>query len=180
MSNCLLQSGFHSTRQPFEEDECVDGRRRTHPRPWSLIARKGPRSEASSVFHQAIHEREALLSPTLLPSLFNNAANLDTIEPLDPKISQQISDAPFTASPDSSFRGFIRLSLGNIGPGFDLFFVYLVDPELSVIPDLTGHVTKDARYAEAGGGFADVWKATWHKDGCEVKVSIAPSSFGAY
>ncbi|KAJ8090389.1 hypothetical protein AAF712_006676 [Marasmius tenuissimus] len=134
----------------LSEDECIDGRRRTHPRPWSLIARKGPRSETSSVLHQIINEREALLSPTLLPSLFNNTATLDAVEPLDPKIPQHIPDAPFTESPNSSF----------------------LDPELSVIPDLTGQVTKDARYAEAGGGFADVWKATWDKGDHQVKVAV--------
>ncbi|KAL0570232.1 hypothetical protein V5O48_011740 [Marasmius crinis-equi] len=135
----------------LSDDECIDGRRRSHPRPWSLIARKGPRSESSSVMHQVINEREALLSPTLLPSLFNTLS-LDAIEPLQPsdKMSVHFLDAPFTPSPETSF----------------------LDPELSAIPDLTGQVEKDGRYAEAGGGFADVWKATWYDGDRQVKVAV--------
>ncbi|KAF9265052.1 hypothetical protein L218DRAFT_924853 [Marasmius fiardii PR-910] len=132
----------------FSEDECVNGRRRTRPRPWSLIARKGPRSETSSVMRQAFNESEALLSPTLLPSLFNNALSLNDVEPLDPE-----PPAPFGFTPSSEAS-------------------FLDDPELLAIPDLTGKVTRDGRFPEAHGGFADVWKGTWH-DGChEVKVAV--------
>lgn len=57
------------------EDEDAGGRRRSHPRPWSVIARKGPRSESSSLLQQneqsANHELDFQISPGLLPRLFN-------------------------------------------------------------------------------------------------------------
>ncbi|KAF9074431.1 hypothetical protein BDP27DRAFT_1317072 [Rhodocollybia butyracea] len=36
----------------------TDGRRHSHPRPWSLIARKGPHSESSSLHQQMLEEDE--------------------------------------------------------------------------------------------------------------------------
>lgn len=70
------------------EDEDADGRRHSHPRPWSLIARKGTRSESSSFIQQEIddvEDAESFLSPRLLPTLFSDKHLSDVpASPLSP------------------------------------------------------------------------------------------------
>lgn len=51
------------------------GRRHSNPRPWSLIGRKGPHSESSSLHQQLLDEKEQeidVLSPNMLPTLFTS------------------------------------------------------------------------------------------------------------
>ncbi|KAI3608695.1 hypothetical protein WG66_003719 [Moniliophthora roreri] len=142
----------------FSEDECPDGRRRTHPRPWSLIARKEPRSESSSLLRQEIYETENLLSPTLLPTLFSGLAmerskspvsiGFQDVEPLPMRLTDE--KTPFTPSPEVSFLG----------------------QDATPLLDLTGLITKDGRFPEAHGGFADVWKATWRDGDRLVPVAV--------
>ncbi|KAJ7688619.1 kinase-like domain-containing protein [Mycena rosella] len=61
----------------LSEDEDAGGRRRSHARSWSLVARKGPRSESSSLLRQEgvcyASDQESLLSPNLLPRFFGGA-----------------------------------------------------------------------------------------------------------
>ncbi|KAK7029504.1 hypothetical protein VNI00_014537 [Paramarasmius palmivorus] len=134
----------------FSEDECLDGRRHAHPRPWSLIARKGARSESSSFIQQEFFEEENLLSPTLLPRLFERSKSPVSIhEPLPMRILDD--KVPFTPSPEGSFLN--------------------ADDDIP-IRNLTGLVTKDGRFPEAHGGFADVWKGTWRDGDRLVPVAV--------
>jgi len=73
-------------------DETVLGRRRSTARPWSMIGRKGPRSDSSSVIQKG--DQMSILSPTLLPTLFTNNSASPTrsglsvdIRPLTPLLA---------------------------------------------------------------------------------------------
>lgn len=76
----------------------TDGRRHSHPRPWSLIARKGPHSESSSLHQQMLEEDEQevedVLSPNMLPTLFTppSAGSKSSIPPLSPNALGGIGD----------------------------------------------------------------------------------------
>ncbi|KAK0471351.1 TKL/TKL-ccin protein kinase [Armillaria novae-zelandiae] len=138
----------------LSEDEDAGGRRRSHPRPWSIIARKGPHSESSSMIRQDFGNNDILLSPGLLPTLFNGTSDL-------PK------------SPSSGETHFTPLSLHFDPPPTP-------PPELethderdpTILLDLTGKVTREGRFPEAHGGFADVWKGIWMDGQHERRVAI--------
>ncbi|KAK0462909.1 TKL/TKL-ccin protein kinase [Desarmillaria tabescens] len=138
----------------LSEDEDAGGRRRSHPRPWSIIARKGPQSESSSFIRQDFGNNDILLSPGLLPTLFNGT-----------------SDPP--KSPSSGETHFTPLSLHfdpppTPPPGLDTLDKH--DP--SILLDLTGKVTREGRFPEALGGFSDVWKGLWMDGLRERRVAI--------
>ncbi|KAK0201152.1 TKL/TKL-ccin protein kinase [Desarmillaria ectypa] len=138
----------------LSEDEDAGGRRRSHPRPWSIIARKGPQSESSSLIRQDFGNNDVLLSPGLLPTLFNSP-----------------SDRP--ESPSSGETHFTPLSLHFDPPPTP-------PPELDALDEhnptfllnLTGKVTREGRFPEAHGGFADVWKGLWMDGPHERRVAI--------
>lgn len=48
----------------------MGGRRKAHPKPWSLIGRKGPRSVSSSIIRQEHYDYGLPNSPNVLPALF--------------------------------------------------------------------------------------------------------------
>ncbi|KAJ7468748.1 TKL/TKL-ccin protein kinase [Mycena latifolia] len=134
----------------LSEDEDAGGRRRSHARSWSLIARKGPRSESSSLLRQdgamSEQESESLLSPNLLPRLF--AAGVQDVSPL----------AINTTFPHS-----------QLGPGFDgpptppPEVEPYVEADPTMLLNLTGHIRREGSYPQAHGGFADVWKGVWDR-----------------
>lgn len=68
--------------KPSTEEEDSGGRRISHPRPWSVVGRKKPHSESSSMLHQRSLSHELPLSPTLLPTLFNGTSDIRPRSPL--------------------------------------------------------------------------------------------------
>jgi len=38
--------------------------------------------------------------------------------------------------------------------------------------DLTGHLQRNSEFPSAGGGFADIWQATWQRDSLPCKVAV--------
>ena len=40
------------------------------------------------------------------------------------------------------------------------------------LPDLTGCLQRDSDFPSAGGGFSDIWRATWQRDMIECKVGV--------
>ncbi|KAJ7278948.1 TKL/TKL-ccin protein kinase [Mycena rebaudengoi] len=134
----------------LSEDEDAGGRRRSHPRPWSVIARKGPRSESSSLFHQegCNSDHESFMSPNLLPRLFGGSQDvsplaINTTFPRHLGTNEAVgSDVPPTPPPESELY---------------------VEADPAVLLDLTGQVRREGSYAQAHGGFADVWKGVWNR-----------------
>ncbi|CAK5271870.1 unnamed protein product [Mycena citricolor] len=134
------------------DDEEAGGRRRSHARSWSLVGRKGPRSESSSLLQQegCLSDQESLLSPQLLPRFFGGG-------------SQEVSPLAINTT-------FPRIHLGtNELVGFDVpptpppESEPFAEEDPSVLLDLTGEVCREGNYPQAHGGFADVWKGTWGK-----------------
>lgn len=138
----------------LSEDEDAGGRRRSHPRSWSIIARKGPQSESSSMIRQDFGNNDILLSPGLLPTLFNGTSDL-------PK------------SPSSGETHFTPLSLHFVPPPTPPPELETLDErDPTILLDLTGKVTREGRFPEAHGGFADVWKGIWMDGPHERRVAI--------
>ncbi|KAK0213720.1 TKL/TKL-ccin protein kinase [Armillaria fumosa] len=138
----------------LSEDEDAGGRRRSHPRSWSIIARKGPQSESSSMIRQDFGNNDILLSPGLLPTLFNGTSDL-------PK------------SPSSGETHFTPLSLHCDPPPTPPPELETLDErDPTILLDLTGKVTREGRFPEAHGGFADVWKGIWMDGQHERRIAI--------
>ncbi|KAG9217667.1 hypothetical protein CCMSSC00406_0003644 [Pleurotus cornucopiae] len=111
--------------------------RSARPRSWSVIGRKGPRSDTSS-FQQ--EKTEYLLSPNLLPRLFSTSSD-GLLSPRSNKSSSK-SDR------------YVHRALVQ-----DITAMPTEDKRESAgkpPPDLTGQIEKEAAYPSAGGGFADV------------------------
>ncbi|KAG6915906.1 hypothetical protein DXG01_009373, partial [Tephrocybe rancida] len=127
----------------LSEDEDPNGHMLPHARPWSGIARKGPRSESSSFVNQEVHDHFALISPGVLPTLFSSNAPEFLRSPSPMSLSHAVlsSDRPPTPPAED----------GYCSPTNPLGLL-----------DLTGMVAKQGRYASAHGGFSDVWKGVWH------------------
>ncbi|KAJ7157940.1 TKL/TKL-ccin protein kinase [Mycena crocata] len=145
------RSSFEGGEQGMlSEDEDAGGRRRSHARSWSLVARKGPRSESSSLLRQegCISDQESLLSPNLLPRLFGG--------------SQDVSPLAITTT-------FPRHLGTNEALGFDVpptpppESEPYVETDPAMLLDLTGQVRREGSYPQAHGGFADVWKGVWDR-----------------
>ncbi|KAJ7819194.1 TKL/TKL-ccin protein kinase [Mycena olivaceomarginata] len=137
----------------LSEDEDAGGRRRSHARSWSLVARKGPRSESSSLLRQegCASDQESLLSPNLLPRFFGPG-------------SQEVSPLAINTT-------FPRGHLGmNEGVGFEVMpptpppeSEPYVEADPATLLDLTGQIRREGSYPQAHGGFADVWKGVWDR-----------------
>ncbi|KAJ7191639.1 TKL/TKL-ccin protein kinase [Mycena pura] len=152
------------------EDEDAGGRRRAHARPWSVVARKGPRSESSSLLADREREQELLFSPNLLPRLFGGGGgggggshdvsplSINTTFPrglpesaggfeggFEAPLTPPVEVAPCESPP---LRACVRACLD-------------VEADPNVLLDLTGEVRKEGSYPQAHGGFADVWKGVW-------------------
>jgi serine/threonine protein kinase len=46
------------------------------------------------------------------------------------------------------------------------------NPRLAVLCNLTGYITKDEEFPSGGGGFGEIWKCTYKKDGISIKVAV--------
>ncbi|KAF8889130.1 kinase-like domain-containing protein [Infundibulicybe gibba] len=131
----------------LSDEEVAGGRRRTRPRPWSVIGRKGPRSESSSMIYQLLDERleyEAVLTPGLLPTLFDSPSPPDS--PLTPSMT----------------------SLGDSDDPDPPSYVFDLDGSLE---DLSDSITRSP-YPSAHGGFADVYQGIWHSGHKDIKVAV--------
>ncbi|KAG7442683.1 uncharacterized protein BT62DRAFT_935709 [Guyanagaster necrorhizus] len=138
----------------LSEDEDAGGRRRSHPRPWSIIARKGPQSESSSLIRQNFGNNDILLSPGLLPTLFNGTSDV----PISP-LSEETHFTPLGLHFDPP---------PTPPPELDT----LDEHDPTILLDLTGKVTRKGRFPEAHGGFSDVWKGLWMDGLRERTVAI--------
>jgi hypothetical protein len=140
----------------LSEDEDAGGRRRSHARSWSLVGRKGPRSESSSLLlqEQYASDQESLLSPNLLPRFFGPG-------------SQDVSPLAINTT-------FPRGHLGTneaVGAGLGFEIPPTPPPESepyveadpTMLLDLTGQIRREGSYPQAHGGFADVWKGVWDR-----------------
>lgn len=127
-------------------DETVLGRRRSTTRPWSMIARKGPRSDSSSVIQKG--DQISILSPTLLPTLFANNS----------------------AIPKSPTRSGLSVDIHSLTP---LLAVFPCETDES-LPNLTGKIVREGQYPIAHGGYSDIWKGVLQQDDSrELKVYIS-------
>ena len=173
-------------------DERMYERRKSTARPWSVKARKGARSESSSLFVEMRQDDErSVLSANLLPNLFPDTNGPSSAEPKGARRTTRsqsrgsgsrrghIRHGP--KSPLSS--GFTRDDLMKEGrtPTKGLLSVpnprkdtevLAGDPGRPLVADLTGQVTKVGDYPVAHGGHSDVWKAVWRKDGSEVRAAV--------
>lgn len=111
-------------------------------KPWSLVARRGPRSESSSfIMQQDLEDDDA------------GDAN---------------SDPPLSASP-GALNGYSHPNENGhpVPPRED---TWANANDLPDIQELTDQVRKDGMYPEAWGGFADVWKGVWTTQSGEEKA----------
>ena len=152
----------------YADDGGFDPDRRTsHPRPWSLIARKGPRSETSSYIQPPVDEPFPL-SPGALKAFFE----LPKSNPVSPSKSvNKGADGGAFSVPRPNWRrrsSFSSITSSVLGP--EDFLEQPPAGELPTVLDLTGKIVKEGRFAEAHGGFSDVWKGVWREGGKEIKV----------
>ncbi|KAF5382664.1 hypothetical protein D9615_002721 [Tricholomella constricta] len=136
----------------LSEDEDEHGQMLAHARSWSVIARKGFRSESSSFVDQEYNDGFLIISPGLLPNLFNNIPEvLRSPSPLSPTHLVFSDDQPPTSPAEDDFG---------------------LPSNTSSLLDLTGKITREGRYPSAHGGFSDVWKGVWHDDDRERNVAV--------
>ncbi|KAJ3972535.1 TKL/TKL-ccin protein kinase [Lentinula raphanica] len=159
---------------PFKLDiESSDGRRHSHPRPWSLIARKGPHSESSSLHQQLLEEEEQeiedVLSPNMLPTLFTPlsltaSSGKGSVPPLSPLALGGMVRDPGT---------FQQMVLPPTPPPEGDFLSEIASSER--VMDFTGQIHPIGGSAVAGGGYSDVWKATLNsrRDGHGQELQVA-------
>ncbi|THV01710.1 hypothetical protein K435DRAFT_775967 [Dendrothele bispora CBS 962.96] len=141
----------------------IPGRRFSHPRPWSLIGRKGRHSESSSLHQQKIFEStELLLSPDILPKLFSPKSRYER-EPMSPVPSLVLEENVR----DSGVGLMSPIEMPQ------LWKRLINDPKDQKLADLTGQISKTGRFPEAHGGFADVWRGVWKQnDGQQKTVAV--------
>lgn len=173
-------------------DERMYERRKSTARPWSVKARKGARSESSSLFVEMRQgDERSVLSSNLLPNLFPDTSRPSSAESKGARrTTRSQSRASETRrdhtrhgpkSPLSS--GFTRDDLMKEGRTPTKGLLPIPNPRKDVgvldgnngrpsVADLTGHVVKDGDYPVAHGGHSDVWKAVWRKDGVEVRTAV--------
>ncbi|KAG5219509.1 Serine/threonine-protein kinase [Salix suchowensis] len=153
--------------------------RSARPRSWSVIGRKGPRSDTSS-FQQ--EKTEYLLSPNLLPRLFSTSS--DGLLSTRSNKSSSKSDRYVHRALVQDIR--VMPTEGTTSPAEAVLYgdakrhLKPLDKRESAgskpPPDLTGQIEKEAAYPSAGGGFADVWKGTWNVgNGSQDKVKASLS-----
>ncbi|KAJ7619635.1 TKL/TKL-ccin protein kinase [Roridomyces roridus] len=115
-----------------------------------------PRSETSSLFCQegCLSDQESLLSPNLLPRFFGPG-------------SQEVSPLAINTTFPRGHLGTGDVS--GLGLGFDVpptpppESEPFVEDDPTALLDLTGQIKREGSYAQAHGGFADVWKGVWNK-----------------
>ncbi|KAF8073945.1 TKL/TKL-ccin protein kinase, partial [Lyophyllum atratum] len=134
------------------KDEDDSGRMLKHAKSWSVIGRKGPRSESSSFVNEQTDD-DLLISPGLLPNLFNPPEILRSPSPLSLTHALTPNDRPPTPPAEDGFGK----AFG--GPSDSLIYNYT---NKGFLLDLTGKITREGRYPSAHGGFSDVWKGVWH------------------
>ncbi|KAH7871132.1 uncharacterized protein C8R40DRAFT_1122895 [Lentinula edodes] len=159
--------------------ESSNGRRHSHPRPWSLIARKGPHSESSSLHQQLLEEEgqelEDVLSPNMLPTLFTSISigSKGSITPLSPIAVGGVMRDP------TEFQHMVMPPTPP--PEGDLVYEIAVSER---VMDFTGQISLVGGCAVAGGGYSDVWRAILNsrKDGhgqeLKVAVKVIRSNYG--
>lgn len=126
-------------------DETILGRRRSTARPWSMIGRKGPRSDSSSVIQKG--DQISILSPTLLPTLFTNSS----------------------ATSKSPTRSGFSVDIPPLTPLLATFFSETDE----TVPNLTGKIVREGQYPIAHGGYSDIWKGVLQQDDSrELKVAV--------
>ncbi|KAJ3742898.1 TKL/TKL-ccin protein kinase [Lentinula detonsa] len=167
---------------PFDLNlESNNGRRHSHPRPWSLIARKGPYSESSSLHQQLLEEQgqdaeDDILSPNMLPTLFTSlslGSSKGSIPPSSPLALGGVVRDP----------GFQHMLLPPTPPPEGDLVSEIASSEQ--VMDFTGQISLLGGSAVAGGGYSDVWKATLNsrKDGhgqeLKVAVKVIRSHYGS-
>ncbi|KAJ3517430.1 hypothetical protein NLJ89_g512 [Agrocybe chaxingu] len=150
----------------YEEDKFGLTRRRSSARPWSLIGRKGFKSETSSLVGVETEVRNSddasILSPNMLPDLFR---------PELPRSPLHISFVPDEAVPPLQL---MMESPEEYSPPESI----ASDDSL---PDLTGQVVKIESFATAHGGYSDVWRAMWNKEGgADTRVAVKVLRTTAY
>jgi hypothetical protein len=169
LSEDLSNDGLDQEFARLNFDPNSGGRRRSHPRPWSLIARKGPHSESSSLHQQLLEtqgEEVDVLSPNMLPTLFTplSAGSKGSIPPLSPVAlgGAVIDDG-----------GFSHMSMPPTPPPEGDFIEQINNSER--VMDLTGQIALLGRSAVAGGGYSDVWRAILNssKDGNGQELMVA-------
>ncbi|KAE9403429.1 hypothetical protein BT96DRAFT_990287 [Gymnopus androsaceus JB14] len=151
------------------------GRRHSNPRPWSLIGRKGPHSESSSLHQQLLEEvgqevdrMDEVLSPNMLPTLFTalSAGSKSSIPPLSP--------ISLGGGADGDTGGFPPMVMPPTPPP-EGDLVHEISASERVM-DFTGQVTLEGRSAVAGGGYSDVWRGILNSSkngrGQELKVAV--------
>ncbi|KDQ54702.1 hypothetical protein JAAARDRAFT_401926 [Jaapia argillacea MUCL 33604] len=152
LSSGLEDDGSSSLHLSF------NGRGISRPKPWSLVGRKGPHSESSSMIVRGDFDHALVLSPTLLPSLFIHPGDLEESEEFSlgdglPEITFDVEpESPQLHSLDSSMTSWSSDSSGLV--------------------DITGQIHRDGQFPLAHGGFADVWKGTWRTPSGELKVAV--------
>ncbi|KAJ7255043.1 TKL/TKL-ccin protein kinase [Mycena haematopus] len=139
----------------LSEDEDAGGRRRSHARSWSLVARKGPRSESSSLLLQdgCASDQDSLLSPNLLPRFFGPG-------------SQEVSPLAINTSFPRGHLGTNEVAGGltfEIPPTPPPESEPYVEVDPLTLLDLSGQIRREGSYPQAHGGFADVWKGVWDR-----------------
>ncbi|KAF9022811.1 kinase-like protein [Hymenopellis radicata] len=135
-------------------DSSPTGRRKSYSRPWSVRGHKTTHSESSSLVKQDfVGNNEIHLSPGLLPTLFGGIPDLPR-SPLSLDTTFQSVDPGFQPPPTPPPE-FVPVGENN-----------------ELLLDLTGKVTKQGRFAEAGGGFSDVWAGIWRDGLQERRVAV--------
>ncbi|KAF8905415.1 hypothetical protein CPB85DRAFT_1437360 [Mucidula mucida] len=135
-------------------DSSPTGRRKSYSRPWSVRGHKTTHSESSSLVKQDfVGNNEIHLSPGLLPTLFGSIPDLPR-SPFSLDTTFQSIDAGFEPPPTPP-------------PEF-----VPVDEHNNFLLDLTGKVERQGRFAEAGGGFSDVWAGIWRDGLQERRVAV--------
>ncbi|KAJ7715264.1 TKL/TKL-ccin protein kinase [Mycena metata] len=133
-------SATSSTAGILSEDEDAGGRRRSH---CALLEPQGGWAS----------DQESLLSPNLLPRFFGGSQDvsplaINTTFPRVAHLGTAVNEAlggfevPPTPPPDSE---------------------PYVEADPATLLDLTGQVRREGGYAQAHGGFADVWKGVWDR-----------------
>ncbi|KAF7964560.1 hypothetical protein HWV62_5692 [Athelia sp. TMB] len=155
----LLAEHFNDADADWDGD--LGGRRKAHPKPWSLIGRKGPRSVSSSVIRQEHYDYGLPGSPNMLPSLFYGG--IHDVMPQSP--------SPSCLSPRSAC---------SVLSEDDSQLEHMSDSQSDDLQgplDLTGKVSREGKYPCAHGGFADVWKGVWRDVIGQRKVMEAESAY---
>ncbi|KAF8169113.1 hypothetical protein K438DRAFT_2024728 [Mycena galopus ATCC 62051] len=146
----------------LSEDEAPGGRRRSHARSWSLVARKGPRSESSSLLLQdrdCASDQDSLLSPNLLPRFFGGSGSQD-VSPLSINTTFPRGHLGTGATEAVAMGG---LGFVEIPPTPPPESEPYVEADPATLLDLTGQIRREGSYPQAHGGFADVWKGVWDR-----------------